>query len=429
MKSVWHDNVKIKSFEKLNKNIQTDVLIIGGGMAGLLCAYLLHNKGINYTLVEAKKIGMGVTKNTTAKITVGHGLIYDKLLKSSAEKAKQYITANQLALDKYKDICAGLDCDFEELPSYIYSLNDRNKIEREAAAISKIGFLAEFVEKTKLPFNIAGAVKYNGQAQFNPLKFISNVSQNLNIYENTFIRHISGKTAYSQNSQIKANYIIIATHFPFINSKGLYFAKMYQHRSYSIAFDNAINVNGMYVDEKNNGLSFRNYKNSLIIGGGDHRTGKTGGGYNEVRHHGAKLFPNSKEKYYWASQDCMTLDSIPYIGRYSYLTPNIFVATGFNKWGMTSSMASAMILSDEITGIKNEYGAVFNPQRSILKPKLLVNASEAVVNILRPSKKRCTHLGCALIWNRIEKTWDCPCHGSRFSKEGKLIDNPAMKNL
>ncbi|MDP4117698.1 MAG: FAD-dependent oxidoreductase, partial [Bacillota bacterium] len=253
----------------------------------------------------------------------------------------------------------------------------------------------------------------------------------LNIYENSFITSIDIKKGVAQcnNIKITADKIIVATHFPFINTHGSYFLKMYQHRSYVIALENAPNIDGMYLEEKMDGLSFRNYENLLLIGGGDHRTGKSGGNFAVLREFAKNAYPNAHEKFCWATQDCMTLDNVPYIGQYSKSTPNLYVATGFNKWGMTSSMSSAIILTDMVTGKKNEFEEVFSPHRSILKPQLAVNAFEAVANLLSFSKKRCPHLGCALKWNKVERTWDCPCHGSRFTESGKLIDNPATGDL
>ena len=183
------------------------------------------------------------------------------------------------------------------------------------------------------------------------------------------------------------------------------------------------------MDECKTGLSFRNQGNRLILGGGSHRTGKQGGNWTELEAFACKHFPDSHIRYRWATQDCMTLDSIPYIGRYSARTPDLFVATGFNKWGMTSSMVAANILTDLVLDRQNPYTEVFSPSRSIMHPQLAVNAFEAVTNLLSLSKKRCPHMGCALKWNPQEHTWDCPCHGSRFEENGKLIDNPSTGDL
>ena len=209
----------------------------------------------------------------------------------------------------------------------------------------------------------------------------------------------------------------------------MYFVKMYQHRSYVLGIKNAQNLNGMYVDCDLKGLSFRNYGELLLLGGGSHRTGKQGGSYNELRREALKYYPKSEEVYHFATQDCITLDGIPYIGQYSKSTQNLYTATGFNKWGMTSSMVAATLLADLITDKENHYGEVFSPSRNIFTPELLVNGFEAVSGMIMPTTRRCPHLGCGLKWNKQERSFDCPCHGSRFSEEGKLIDNPATGDL
>lgn len=430
MDSLWVQQADCSNFAPLEQDIKTDILIIGGGMAGILCAYLLHQKGIPYVLTEAKTIGSGITKNTTAKITVQHGLIYDDLIrKFGLEKAAQYLQANEAALHKYRQICENTNCDFEEKSSFVYSLDDRLAIEKEILALEKLNAQVEFTTQLPLPFSVVGAVKYPKQAQFHPLKFLSAITKDLNIYEHTTVRELVGTTAITDHGKITAKIIIVATHFPFINKHGSYYLKMYQHRSYVLALDHAQNVDGIYVDEAQDGMSFRNYKDMLLIGGGDHRTGKKGGNWVELRKFARQYYPGAAIKYQWATQDCMTLDSVPYIGAYSARTTDLYVATGFNKWGMTSSMVSAMILCDLVQGKQNPYAPVFSPSRTILRPQLAVNAFEAVVNLITPATKRCPHLGCALKWNPYERTWDCPCHGSRFTGDGKLIDNPATGDL
>lgn len=430
MKSLWENTTEKPDFKVLDGDKKTDVLIIGGGMAGVLCAAELKNRNVDYILLEAQKIGMGITRNTTAKITSQHGLIYNKLItKFGVEKAKKYLEINEWAVKKYKELCTQINCDFEEKMSYVYSLKDKSVIEKEIRALEKLGFNAVFKEETPLPFKIAGAVGFESQAQFNPLKFLYSVAKGLNIYENTKVRELAGKTAYTDRGKITAQKIIVATHFPFINKHGSYFIKMYQHRSYVLGLRNAENFDGMYVDENLNGLSFRNYGDLLLLGGGSHRTGKQGGSYNELRREAQKYYPKSEEEYHFATQDCMTLDGIPYIGEYSKSTQNLYTATGFNKWGMTSSMVASSILADLVTDRKNPYAEIFSPSRNIFQAGLLVNGFEAVSGMITPTTRRCPHLGCGLKWNKQERSWDCPCHGSRFSEEGKLIDNPATGNL
>lgn len=428
-KSVWTAYTTLPQFDKLTGEKKTDVLIIGGGLCGILCAYFLQNAGIDYILAEGSRIASGTTKNTTGKITSQHGLIYDKLIRSlGKEKAQMYLNANQDAIKEYEILCKNINCDLEKKSAYTYSLKDREKLEKEVEAVNSLGFNAEFTENTELPFKTCGAVCFKEQAQFNPLKFIAELSKNLNVYENTFIRDITPDTAVSDDGKITAKKIIVASHFPFINKHGSYFLKLRQHRSYLTAYKYAQNLNGMYVDEDKKGMTFRNYKDFIIIGGGGHCTGKQGEGWNAAKSFATKYYPGAELKYEWAAQDCMSLDSVPYIGHYSGKTPNLYVASGFNKWGMTGSMVAAKLLCDMVTEKKNDLSQLFSSQRSMLKPQLFVNGYEAVINLLTPTAKRCPHLGCALKWNKEEKTWDCPCHGSRFDKAGKLIDNPATGN-
>lgn len=430
MKSVWQDTAHLSRFPQLKNDIRTDVLIIGGGIAGILTAYHLHQYGVKYVLVEKNKICSGTTQNTTAKITYQHGLNYHKIMKNyGVEAAWQYLTVNKRAFEKYAELCRNIDCDYEVRDNYVYSVGNRKKLEDEMDALRKIGCPAELFERPNIPLRTVGAVKFPYQAQFNPIKFVAAISKGLNIYEHTFVREMIGNTAVTDNGRIIADSVITATHFPFINKHGSYFLKLYQHRSYVIALENAQDVGGMYVDECRTGLSFRNYGNLLLLGGGGHRTGHKGGNWNELREFAGKIYPHSVEKNRWAAQDCMSLDDIPYIGRYSKRTRDFYVASGFNKWGMTGGMTAAMILSDMILGKRNDYADVFDTSRSILKPQLLINGFESTKNLLTVSKKRCPHLGCALKWNSAERSWDCPCHGSRFNKSGKVLDNPANGDL
>ena len=429
MKSIWNNDIEKREFGSLEKDIKTDVLIIGGGMCGILCAYMLKEAGVDCVLAEADKICAGITNGTTAKITYQHGLIYDKIInKYGIEKAQLYYESQKRAFDNFKKIASQIDDDFEMCNSFVYSLNDTKKIEKEVEALNKIGCDAQFTKKTELPFSVAGAVKIENQARFHPLKFAHKISGDLNIYENTRIIELNPHVAITKNGRIFAKKIVVATHFPFINKHGGYFLKMYQHRSYVIALKNADNVKDMYVDEEMDGLSFRTHNNLLLLGGGSHRTGGKGGNWKELQKFSKKYYPDSTEVGRWATQDCMTLDSIPYIGNYSKQKPDLYVATGFNKWGMTSSMVSAMILTDMICGKKSEYADIYSPSRSIFHPQLAVNLFESAKGLLTPTAPRCPHMGCALKYNKQEHSWDCPCHGSRFDENGKLINNPAVED-
>ncbi|MFQ9726443.1 MAG: FAD-dependent oxidoreductase [Clostridium perfringens] len=476
MKSVWSESCKFRKREALNKDIKTDVLIIGAGIAGILTAYMLKQKGRDVVLIDAAEIASGNTKNTTAKITSQHDLIYSKLISEfGEEKARQYAKANELAIKKYKEIIEDkrIECDFEEKPAYVYSLNEVDVLKEEVEAAKKLGIDAEFVQEANLPFKINGAVKFNNQAQFNPLKFLKGISNELVIYENTRALEIKENLVVTSGGNITANNIVVATHYPIMNAPGYYFMKMHQERSYVLALENTSEIDGMYIDLNKEGYSFRTYNNLLLLVGISHKTGENeeGGSYDELRKVAKELYPKAKEKYYWSAQDCMTIDGIPYIGRYSSETPNIYVATGFNKWGMTSSMVSAMIISDMILEKENDFSEIFSPRRfdlslsinniandlietakNFIAQKVYIPSSEIEhiknghggiieyngekVGVYKNKEgkeffvsTKCTHLGCQLSWNADELTWDCPCHGSRFDYKGRLIGSPATKDL
>ena len=429
MKSVWSETEARPHFEALKKDIKTDVLIIGGGIAGILTAYMLKKSGVDCVIVEADKICAGVTNYTTAKITFQHGLIYDKLIsRFGTEYAKMYLEANRAAIKQYSKMCRDIECDHEITSAFVYLNEDKGILDAELSAYDKLGIKAMLRSTTELPINVAGALEVKGQAQFNPLKFAFSIAKDLQVYENTKVLEIKKGSAVTDKHTIFAEKIVVATHFPFINKYGAYFLKLYQSRSYVIALKNAQKLNGMYVDGSDKGLSFRRYKDMLLLGGGGHRTGKKGGNWQELRDFAKRYYPNSEEICFFATQDCMSLDDVPYIGQYSKRIPWVYVATGFNKWGMTSSMVSAMILTDKILGKSNPYQKVFDPSRSMWRPQLFVNIAESTLGLITPTVPRCPHLGCALKYNKQEHSYDCPCHGSRFTEEGKLINNPATKD-
>ena len=426
MTSLWIRTAQLPEFPPLKGDAKTEVLVIGGGIAGILCAWSLKQAGVDSILVESGRICGGVTKNTTAKLTAQHGLLYGRLVREfDLDTAQRYLQANLEALERYRALCRSIDCDFQEKDAFVYSLRDRSKLEEELDALRKLGYPAEFSSTIPLPFPVAGAVKFPKQGQFHPLKFLGAVADGLPIYEHTKVLELTPEGVVTDRGIIFARKIIVATHFPFLNKHGSYFLKQYQHRSYVLALENAPDVGGMYVDEDEKGLSFRNQNGLLLLGGGSHRTGKQGGNWQELSEFAQKYFPGANEVARWATQDCMTLDGVPYIGQYSKHTPNLYVATGFQKWGMTTSMVAAKLLTDLICGKKNPYAEVFSPSRSMLRPQLAANAASAALNLLTPTRPRCPHLGCALKYNPQERSWDCPCHGSRFSETGELLDNPA----
>ncbi len=445
MESIWTRDVIMPQFSAVKRDMKVDVLIIGGGMTGLLCGYFLKDRGAKYAIVEKDSITSGVTRNTTAKITAYHPLIYSKLAKNfGMETAKTYLQANTDAVSRYRQMAQSIDCSFQEKDHYIYTMHHQADLLEEASVIEKIGGRVEYTEHVGIPLAARCALKASGQAQFHPLRFAAKIAEGQDVYENSFagdIRkerygyQVSIRDSEGKMFHINADRVIVATHFPYIDRFGMYFLKMYQQRSYVLALEaekgETLQLGSMYngcgvEDDNPLNLSFRSYGNYLLLGGGGGRTGKKNPSYESLRKQASSFLPDYREAAAWAAQDCMTLDGLPYIGEYAKGKDGLLTATGFQKWGMTGAMTAALSLTGELD---KELSGIFKPRRTLLRKQLFINGFESAVNMLRPTAPRCTHLGCALRWNKAEKTWDCGCHGSRFTEDGKVIDGPAQNDL
>lgn len=428
--SIWTDTVEIPSFNKLEKDLSTEVAIVGGGLAGILIAYKLTKAGKKVVVLEKNKIGMGITKNTTAFITSQQDVLYqERIKKDGFYNTKRYLEANQMAIDEYEKLSKEFSFDFERVSSYTYTTKENKIIEEEVNCLQNLGIDAKLKKETELPFEKISAVEFPNQAQMNPLKLIECLSKELDIYENTSVDKIGKNYLMVGDYKVKAENIIIATHFPFINRLGLYYAKMYQERSYVLAIQTDKKINGLYTNLDKDEFYLRKYNDYLIIGGNDQQSGTSKEHFNSLRNFVKKYYPESVITHEWSNQDCVTLDDKPYIGKYSGFRNNLYVATGFNLWGMTQAMISAILLTDLITGKESKYEDLFNPNRNMIKKQLFVNLGTYLKHLFHPRKRTCTHLGSELIWNEDENTWECPCHGSRFTEQGEVIDNPAMHNL
>lgn len=476
MESIWSKTTQISRKRTLMEEKNIEIAVIGGGITGLLTAYFLQQNGKEVIVLEANQIGSGQTKNTTAKITSQHGKIYASLLKDyGAENARLYAMANQDAIDQYEEIInrEHISCHFERVKSYLYSMEQENPIRREAEIASILGIRAYFTKKVNLPFPVKGAVCFEKQAQFHPLEFVKALAKKLTIYEYTRVKKVKGNCLETSQGKIYAKHIIFATHYPFHNFPGFYFARQHQERSYVIAISGIPKWKGMYYSEDKEGLSFRWYEDKLLIGGGGHRTGEitSKNGFSWLEKKICSLYPDYTEVARWSAEDCITHDNLPFIGKYSIFHPNWYVATGLKKWGMTGAMVSARLLSDKICGRFNPYENLFSPSRChffISRKKLWSDMKHSVkgltlgnfylpfqgihhmeygkAKIVRIGLRRygvykdtngklhkvsvkCPHLGCMLHWNPEELSWDCPCHGSRFDYDGNLLDNPAQTNI
>ena len=456
MKSYWDSSETLKTYPKLEKDIETDICIVGAGIVGITCAYTLGNLGYKVCILEKDKVFNGVSVNTTAKITSEHSLTYNHMVdKFGMDKAKQYLYANENAIRQIENIIKkeNIECDFEIQSSYVYTTKQEEikALKQELKTLKNMDFDAQYIEEIDLPFSILGAVKFNNQAQFNPKKYVKGLLKKIEenegeIYENTKVIDITNdcitivETNDIKTIKVKSKYVIMATHYPIINAPGYHFLKLYQEKSYAIAIETEKEVfNGIYINPSAPTYSFRTIKDGdkrlILIGGSEHKTGTKqdiSKSYINLEEKAKELYPDMKVVYRWSTQDCMALDNIPYIGVFSDLMKNVFIATGFNKWGMTSSYIAADIIRDLINNNKNEYAEVFYGTRfhPVLNAKELADMGKEIGKGITGFKNpRCSHLGCELQWNELEKTWDCPCHGSRFSKEGKSLHSPSIKDL
>ena len=477
----------------LIKDEKTEICVIGAGLFGLTTAYYLSKYGKKVIVIDKDKIGEKVSGNTTGKITSQHELFYNYLINDYGEEyAKKYLEANEKAIKNIKRIVdeEQIDCDFEIKPAYVFAQKEDEvlDIEKEVNAVNKLGKKAEYVNKIKyFPIQIKGAIKFENQAQFHPRKYMLGLCKSIltqnKIYENTTALEVerSGNNyiIHTDKGDIETEKIVIATHYPILNMPGFYFTKMYQSTSYVIAIEaNQKIPYGMFISAKEPIYSFRTAKyqgkDILLICGSDHKTGEaiaTNEKYKELEDLAKKYYPDCNILFRWNTRDCISLDKIPYIGEFSSFMKGVYVGTGFKKWGMAFSNVSANIIVDDILGKENEYKEIFNSKRMKpvknsweVKNKVVNTANNLVFDKFRIEpynieqiandngaiiekngdiigvykdtigkvyavKPICTHLGCLLTWNNTDKTWDCPCHGSRFDYMGKNIYEPAIKGL
>lgn len=496
-KSYWREFEEIADYPQLQKNESTEVGVVGGGIAGIISAYLLAKAGKKVTLIEADKLVDGVTGYTTAKISAQHDLLYSTLIKMSGEiEAKKYYDANMEGLEFIKNTAVelGIDCDFEHHDAFVYANTAAGAklIEQEAEAYRQLGIPGGLAkEEVDLPFDVKEAIVMRRQAQFHPVKFLAGLVKEFErlggtIYEKTRALKILSKNnpvIQTENmSHLSCDKVIVATHYPFNDADGMYFARMSVERSYVVA----AKVKGdlpkhMYISTDLPSRSLRyatddNGERLLLIGGEDHGSGKHKGdtmeNYKKLAEWGDKYFGVEAIPYRWSAQDMTTLDKVPYIGTSTVGYENILVATGFHKWGMTHGALAGMLLRDQILGNDNRYASLFDPTRTKMKPADMASfakdnasvAKELVKGKLqRPTKSAdslekgegasvktakgaaggyrdqygqlhlvdttCTHMGCETKWNDAERSWDCPCHGSRFSYTGEVLEGPAVKPL
>lgn len=489
----WRDSEHIRSFPPLNESIHVDAAIVGAGISGITTAYLLAREGLKVAVLDASKILNGTTGHTTAKLTAQHDLIYDELISHfGQEKAKLYYQANHEALQFVKHLVQtqGIHCDFIEQDAYLYATSHPyvKKLETELKAYEQLGITGEMQSSIPFPIDITGALVMKQQAQFHPLKYLSHLIQEITalggmFYENTTaVNVLEGerpKVMTRNGHTVTCNVVVSCTHFPFFGGGGQYHLRMHADRSYALAVKTAKEYpGGMYlsVDSPVRSLRYTPFHDErlVIIGGESHRSGQhsdTLEHYKALQAFAEEVLGIKEFAYRWSTQDLITLDKVPYIGHLTAKHKNIFVATGYRKWGMTHGTAAGLILRDLITKGTNPYEELYAPSRFQIDPDLkegvrnntvvaghliagkldfTVDKAEDLANdegtVIRVNGQRagayrdtqgklhvvdttCTHMGCELNWNNGERTWDCPCHGSRFSYDGHVVEGPAKDPL
>ena len=459
MNSYWNECENFIEYPKLNKDINADVCIIGGGLTGIQTAYMLANKGIKVVLLEKDRLCSCTTGGSTGKITSQHGLIY-KYLKdlNGKEFAKKYYEANEEAKENILKIInkEKIECDLEKKDACVFTEVEKEvqKIKQEVDITKKNNIPSKFVSEIDLPLDIYGGIKFENQAQFDPVKYCYGLANVITknggeIFEKSKVFETiqdDGKyNVVTKEGKIKAKYLIIATRYPVIKFPGYYFLKMYQSTSYAIIVDTHtdLKLDGYYINSETPTLSFRTVrsgdKNLLLVVGYDYKTGTEiiGNPYEYLKAKVKNMYPEAEILKSWTAEDCISLDKIPYIGDFSDIMENCYVATGFNKWGITSSNIAARIITDKILGNENKYADIFESSRlGIIKNKeeminMLKEAGDGIIleRIKGKPTPTCTHLGCKLSWNPLEEIWECSCHGSKFSKRRFVIEGTAVKDL
>ncbi|WP_252504304.1 FAD-dependent oxidoreductase [Sporosarcina sp. Marseille-Q4943] len=492
----WRTSVEFPSFPSLKEDLEVDVIVVGAGITGITSAYLLANEGRKVAVIEADKVLNGTTGHTTAKVTAQHDLIYDEFIQNMGRStARMYYEANIEALEFINKTVEeqGIDCDFTREDAYIYSVSEKyaRKIEKEAEAYEKLHIDGGLVDG--IPFNIdnvQNVLVMRNQAQFHVTKYLVHLidlftQKGGQLFEDTVAVNIeTGERPVvltREEKRITAKHVLICTHFPFYEGTGLYSTRMYADRSYALAVKAKKPFpSGMYISADDPTRSLRSVKDNngeelVLIVGENHKTGQnkmeTMEHYKALEQFGEEIFGLEKVVQRWSAQDLVTLDKLPYIGELTSGNPNILIATGFRKWGMSNGTAAALLFRDMVTGKENKFEKLYTPSRFYAHPSLknfLVQNANVVGQLIKgkldsPNTRpdtlakgegkvvtldghrkgayrddegkihivdtTCTHMGCEVSWNSGDRTWDCPCHGSRFKPTGEVVEGPAEKPL
>ena len=490
--SYWISSSPLRDFPALDRDLEVDVTVVGGGIVGLTTAMLLTRAGRSVAVVEGLKLLHGTTGYTTAKVTSGHGLIYESISsKHGDDAAMAYAAAQEAALHQIATWVEdeAIECDFERRPNFVYCLSEKDipKIRSEAEAEERAGLPSVFTTETDLPFDVAAAIRQENQAQFHPAKYLAHVAEQVTagggeIFERsrvTDVREGDRCEVIADGGTIRCDQVVLATNYPILD-RGLFFPRVHPKRSYCLAgpVDAATAPEGMYIStEPTRSIRTTPFEDRrlLIVGGEGHTVGQdydTDDHYRELESWAFERFALTDVHYRWSSQDGTTVDEIPYVGSLRRGSDRLYTATGFAKWGMTNGTCAATVISDAILQRDNRWAALFDPHRVTVRESAakfveenakvalhwvrdrVIHPQRGVFDDLAPGEASvrqaglknlagyrdddgelhvvsavCTHLACIVSWNKAEQSWDCPCHGSRFDFDSHVLQGPAVKDL
>ena len=488
MTALWTDTAPPgPPYPEIDAPASADVIVLGGGITGITTALRLQEAGASTILLEAGRLASGVSGQTTAKVTTQHGLKYAELERDHGPRAaRHYAVANERALDWIAERVAthAIECGFRRQAAHVYvtGAEARAQLEAEASAACAAGIRATVVDDTPLPFPVAGALRFDDQAEFDPRAYLLALAGQLvaaggTIHENTRAVQVDEDerlTVKTPGAHVTADHVVVATHVPFLD-RSLAFARVSPMRSYLVACRIAGPAPaGMYISADGPTRSLRGAPTAdgerLLVGGEGHRTGAdaaTPERFDRLEAFAREHWDVEAVTHRWSSHDATPLDGLPLVGRTTLRSHRVLMATGFAKWGMTGGTAAAEVLADLVQGRPSAAAELFDPFRVSLRAlpsvarenaanglRLLPRRSRGTVADLAPGEgaivdhdgervaahrradgslvavsPRCTHLGCEVRWNAAETTWDCPCHGSRYAPEGDVRHGPAVHRL
>lgn len=452
--SLWLVGIEKLTINKLTTSLNCDVCIVGGGLTGIYTAYLLAKKGVNVVLLEANSsIGIATTGHSTGKLTPQHDVVYSKLLKSFSEE--EVLTYYQANVNAIESAISNLPIElYQKADSYMYTTTEQGKktLEDEMEAYKALKIPGYETLETELPFDILSSIKLPNTAQIHPTNFAIHfaklaMKEGANFYVNSRVTKvvIDEKTVYVEDDlQVSFNHLVLATHYPIEAVKGLQITKLSVDRSYLTATKTTELLKGQYISVDTPSRTIRtaliNNQPYFIYGGSSHIAGTiedTHSYYETLQNEVISKFDLPKPEYLWSAQDPNTADSLPYVGPITENESNVYIATGYRKWGLSNSLVAGEIITGSIIKEKHAAADIYNPSRNQFGKTMLrmfnligfTVANLADGYLTRMDAPKCTHLGCRTRWNDGDETWDCPCHGSRFDKYGNVIEGPAVYPL